>query len=51
MTLAELRDEYSSLRIGPKILAEVRYVVHGTVRRYDPQIYGGAASCTYSEVL
>jgi hypothetical protein len=44
MTLAELRDEYIALRIGPKILAEVRQTVHGVVRRYDPQIYGRAAS-------
>jgi DNA-binding NarL/FixJ family response regulator len=44
MTIAELRAEYESLRIGPKMLAEVRNVVQATVRRYDPQIYGRAAS-------
>jgi hypothetical protein len=44
VTLAELREEYLSIRIGPKILEQVSRVVHVVVRRYDPQIYGRAAS-------
>src|SRR5260370_6664343 len=44
MTLVELREEYRSVRIGEKILEEVRQTVHQVCRRYDPQIYGGAAS-------
>ena len=44
MTLTELRDEYRSVRIGPKILDEVGRVVHGVIHRYDPQVYGRAAS-------
>jgi hypothetical protein len=44
MTLAELRDEYASVRIGPKIYAEVGHVVRAVARRHDPNIYAGAAS-------
>src|SRR5436853_4069938 len=49
MTLAELRDEYRSVRIGPKILGEVRAVVQRVVRRYDSQVYGRAASWADAE--
>lgn len=44
MSLSEIREEYRSVRIGPKILSEVRNSVHQVCRRYDPQIYGRAAS-------
>src|ERR1700758_4228802 len=44
MTLAELRVEYKASFVGPKILGEVSEVVRGTVRRYDPEVYGGSAS-------
>ena len=45
MSLEDLRGEYvSTERIGPKILNEVRRVVHGLIRRYNPEIYGGAAN-------
>jgi AraC-like DNA-binding protein len=44
MTLAELREEYRSDRVGPKILNEVRSLVRDVVHRYDPQVYGGASS-------
>src|SRR5438128_2873924 len=46
MTLPEFREEYESVRIGPKILAYVQEVVSGIVRggRYDPQIYAGSAN-------
>jgi hypothetical protein len=43
MTLGELRVEYASVRVGPKILAEVAQAVRQISRRYDPQIYGSAA--------
>lgn len=43
MTLGELRQEYASVRIGPVILQEVRRVVAGLIRQYDPQVYAGAA--------
>lgn len=39
-----LRQEYRQSRIGPEILAETRRVVHQVVRRFDPEIYGGAAT-------
>lgn len=44
MTLVELRVEYGSARIGPKILAEVQLAVHQICRRYDPEVYARAAS-------
>ena len=44
MTLGDLRDEYGRVRIGPKILGEVKGIVGQVIGRYDPEVYGGSAS-------
>ncbi len=44
VTLDDLDREYRTVGIGPVILGEVREVVRGVVRGYDPVVYGQVAS-------
>jgi hypothetical protein len=44
MTFEDLRREYEVERIGLGVLGEVRSIVHGLSRRYDPTIYAGVTS-------
>jgi len=44
MSMTELRQEYELETIGEKILKIVHSLTWGVTEKYDPQIYGGAAS-------
>jgi hypothetical protein len=46
MSLPELREEYASLGIGPKIYHELMEVARNVTRSYNPTTYGGAANWT-----
>jgi hypothetical protein len=44
VTFGELAEEYRSVGIGPRILAEVNRIVRAVTRSYDPGVYGGSTS-------
>lgn len=49
MTLDDLDREYREVGIGPVILREVRNVIGGVVRGYDPVVYAQVASWELGE--